>query len=137
MQAYLVLHFVCSIKMATSTLRQGKDLGFFLEFFIPYKNFSLIWSVTVTCAFLSTYPLPVNYTYARHSWLLSSEGPSRATPTLTRSIRLKWSYPRISGTHTYCRVFGSGTVSTCFYGLGLLRLEFEHPAFRLRGGCSN
>ena len=39
--------------------------------------------------------------------------------------------------HTYSRAFGSGTVSTCFYGLGLLRLEFEHPAFRLRGGCSN
>ena len=64
MQAYSVLHFVCSIKMATSTVRQGKDLEFFLEFFIPYKNFSLIWSVTITCAFLSTYPLPVNYTYA-------------------------------------------------------------------------
>ena len=28
--------------------------------------------------------------------------------------------------------FGSGSVTTCFYYLGLLRLIFEHPTFRLR-----
>ena len=41
-------------------------------------------------------------------------------------------------TRTYCRAFGSGTVTTCFfYDLGLSRLRFEHPTFRLRGERSN
>ena len=35
--------------------------------------------------------------------------------------------------HTYCRAFGSGAVTTCFYEQGLSRLRFEHPTFRLRG----
>ena len=34
--------------------------------------------------------------------------------------------------HTYCRVFGTGAVSTCIYDLGLSRLEFEHPTFRMQ-----
>ena len=34
-------------------------------------------------------------------------------------------------THTYCRAFGSGAVTTCFYDLGLSRLGFEHPTSRL------
>ena len=38
---------------------------------------------------------------------------------------------------TYCRAFGCGAVTTCFYDLGLLRLGFEHPTFRLRGIRSN
>ena len=40
-------------------------------------------------------------------------------------------------THTYCRAFSSGTATTCFYELGLSRLGFEHPTFRLRGQRSN
>ena len=39
-------------------------------------------------------------------------------------------------THTYCRVFGSRAVATCFND-GLSRLWFEHPTFRLRGERSN
>ena len=34
--------------------------------------------------------------------------------------------------HTYCRAFSGVAVTTCFYDLGLLRLGFEHPTFRLR-----
>ena len=33
--------------------------------------------------------------------------------------------------------FSSGAVTICFYDLGLLRLKFEHPTFRLRGERSN
>ena len=32
-----------------------------------------------------------------------------------------------------CRAFGSGTVTSCFYDLGLLRLGFEHPTFCMPG----
>ena len=44
---------------------------------------------------------------------------------------------RTRDTHTYCRAFSSGAVATCFYDLGLSRLGFEHPMFRLRGKHSN
>ena len=40
-------------------------------------------------------------------------------------------------THTYCRALSSGAVTTCFTDLGMLRLGFEHPIFRLQGQCSN
>ena len=63
-------------------------------------------------------------TYARHSWPLSSEGLDRG-------------HPFTMGAHTYRRAFSSGTVTTCFYGLGLSRLGFEHQTFRLRGQHSN
>ena len=38
---------------------------------------------------------------------------------------------------TYCRAFGSGAVTACFYDWGLSRLKFEHPTFSLRGKLSN
>ena len=41
--------------------------------------------------------------------------------------------PVTSDTHNYCRVFGSGAITTCFYDSDLLRLGFEHPTFRLKG----
>ena len=40
---------------------------------------------------------------------------------MTRGIRLLWSSPRTRDTHTCCRVFASGAVTTCFYDLGLSR----------------
>ena len=40
-------------------------------------------------------------------------------------------------THTHCQSSDSGAVTTCFYDLGLPRLGFEHPTFRLRGERSN
>ena len=51
---------------------------------------------------------------------------------MTRDIRLGWSSPRTPDTHTYCRSFSSGAVTTCFYDLDLSRL-----GFRMRGQCSN
>ena len=55
----------------------------------------------------------------------------RATSTITREIRLKWSSPRTSDAHNSCRAFMSGAVTTCFYDLSLSQLGFEHPIFCL------
>ena len=75
--------------------------------------------------------------YARHSWPLSS-GDSLACHTYcdTRHPFLMV-ISEDCDTHIYCRAFRSGTVTTCFYDLGLLRLGFKHPTFCLRGERSN
>ena len=67
-------------------------------------------------------------TYARHSWPFSSEG-SLACHTNSSA--------RTSDTLTYCRAFGSGVVTTCFYDLRPSWLGFDHPTFRLRSERSN
>ena len=53
------------------------------------------------------------------------------TPTVTS---LKWSSPRTRDSHTYCREFGGGSITTCFNDIGMSRLGFEQPTFRLRDG---
>ena len=74
-------------------------------------------------------------TYAQHLWPLSSKGS--LTTTVTLGIR----FSETRATHNFCRAFNSESVTesvmTCFIDLGLPRLEFEHPTFRLRGGPSN
>ena len=65
--------------------------------------------VTSTCEGLQI------LTCAWHSWPLSSEGSLASTPSVTWSIRLKWSSPRTHVMHACCRAFGSGAVTTCFY----------------------
>ena len=45
--------------------------------------------------------------------------------------------PFSSDTHICCWAISSEAVTSCFYDLGLSRLGFEHPAFRLRGQRSN
>ena len=47
------------------------------------------------------------------------------------------SFQRTLDTHTFCRPFDSGAVPTCFYDLGLSRLGFENPTFRMRDKRSN
>ena len=76
-------------------------------------------------------------TYARHLWPLSSEG------SFACHIYCDTGHPFIvvisedpADTHTYCLAFGRGVVTICF-NLGLSRLGFEHPTFRLRGERSN
>ena len=56
---------------------------------------------------------------------------------MTRGMHLLGSFTRSRVTHTYCRAFGSGAVTTVFSDLGLSRLRFEHPTFRMRGECNN
>ena len=67
-------------------------------------------------------------TYARHSWLLSSEG-SLACHTYSDT---GWSSPRTRDAHSYCREVSSRAVTTSFFDLGLSRLDFEHSTFRMR-----
>ena len=74
-------------------------------------------------------------TYVRHLLPLGSEGSLARhnfcdTGHLLIMVR---SSPRTRETHTYCRACCSGAVTTCFNDIGLLRLGFEHPTFRLRG----
>ena len=57
-----------------------------------------------------------------------------ARPTMTREIRLQWSSPR-TVTHTYCRAFRSGSVTTCFYDLSLLRLWFDIQPSACKSNC--
>ena len=75
-------------------------------------------------------------TYARYSWPLSSEG------SLACHAYCDTGHPFImviseDPWHSRLLPFGSGAVTTCFYDLGLSRLGFEHPSFRLRGERSN
>ena len=77
----------------------------------------------------------LTHTCTQHSWPLSSEG-SLAYHTYC-DISLEWSSPKTRDTHTCCRAFGSGAVTTCFYDLGLSSLRFEIATFRIRCERSN
>ena len=97
---------------------------FVCVFFVPLEDFSFIWRHTVAGEGLHI------LTYARHSWTLSSEGSLAC--------------------HTYCDI-GAFVYDDHLRGpviltpvaerlnlndVGLSRLEFENPTFRLRGECS-
>ena len=104
-----------------------------LGYIVPLENFSFIWRrhhyrwraanfdlysalmVIEQCGFFSVPHLLRHgaYVYNGHLWSM------------------------IRDTHTYCRVFSSGAATTCFYDLGLRRLGFKHPTFRLRDERSN
>ena len=74
-----------------------------LDFFVPLENFSLIWRRhRCRCS------------YAQHLWLLSSEG------SLASHTYCDTGHPSTRDTHTYCLALSSGSVTTCFYDLGLL-----------------
>ena len=103
--------------------------GFFcLGFIVPLENFSLIWRRHYYRWRAAKLDL-CSALMAIEQWEFFS------VPHLL--WHLWWSSGRIRDTHTYCRVYSSGAVTTCFYVLGLSRLGFEHPTFRLRGQYSN
>ena len=60
-------------------------------------------------------------TYTRDFWPLGSEGSLASVYN-----------GHLRDTHTYCRAFGSGAVTTRFNDQGLSRLGFEHSTFPLR-----
>ena len=77
-------------------------------------------------------------TYARHSWHLSSEG------SLAFHIYCDMGHSFVMTisenpwhSHLLPSIYSSGPVTTYFYDLGLSRLRFKHPTFRLRGKRSN
>ena len=96
-----------------------------LEFFCHLDNFSLIWrrhhcrwraANCDLCPALMT--IDGESSLAYHSYC---DTGYHFIMVISRNI------------HTYCRAFGNGAVPTCFNDLGLSRLGFEHPTFRLRG----
>ena len=56
----------------------------------------------------------------------------RATPTVTQGICYNG---HLGGCVTLTPIadVDSGAVTSCFYDLDVLRLEFEHPTFHMRG----
>ena len=99
----------------------------------------LFWDYRLTREFLiymETSPSPVKgckfwLMLGTHEWPLSSEGSSACHtycdighPFIMVISDDPW--------HTDCRAFSSGAVTTCFNDLGLSRLGFDHPTFRLR-----
>ena len=100
-----------------------KDPTFFafwwLWFYAPSENFSLIWR--------------------RHHYQWRASNFDLCHTWFTRGIRLEWSSQslRTRETHTYCRTFWGGAVTTWFYELGLSRLGFGTPTSRLLGESSN
>ena len=65
-------------------------------------------------------------TYTRPSWTSSRDGSlTRHNYSVTRVNPLKLSSPRTRDTHTCCRAFGSGTVTTCLKDSGLSRSGIE------------
>ena len=84
-----------------------------LRFFLPTRKFSLTWR-RCHCRWRAANFCPMLGT--RGHWAVKVLW--RATPAVTRGIRLLWSSPRTRDTQTYCRALGSGAVTTCFYDLG-------------------
>ena len=97
-------------------------------FIVPLENFLLIWG-RHDCLWRAA-----NFDLC--STLLASESSLVCHTYCYSGIRPQWS-PRTRDTHKYCCMFSSGTVTTCFYDLGLSRLGFEYPTFRMQGKRSN
>ena len=78
-------------------------------------------------------------TFSRHSWPWSSEGSVECHSYCITGhpFIILWTSPRNCDTHTCCRAFGSGAVTTCFNDLVLSRTRFEHSIFCMRGERSH
>ena len=76
-------------------------------------------------------------TYARHSWPLSSKGSLACTPYCDTGHLFIMVISEDSWYSHYCQTFSNGSVTNCFYELGLTQLRFENLTFRLRGQRSN
>ena len=71
--------------------------------------------------------------YTRHSWPFSIEGSLTYHIYCDTWHPFVWSSPRTRDTHTCCRAFKIGAITTFFNDLGLSRAGFEHPTFGMRG----
>ena len=105
----------------------------FLEFFIPFENFTLIWR-------------------RHHCWWRAANNFDLCLALMAieqwgffNMPHLLWHGPSLYNGHprgpvtlnTYCQAFSSGAVTTCFTTSCLSWLEFVHPTFLLWGQCSN
>ena len=117
---------------------QSEKIGHSLLLFVCLFvwGFRSIWEFFTN---LETSPLPVkgcklwhydyNSTLAIEQWW---RGFKRASPTVSRYIRLKWSSLRNHDIYTCCWAFSSGAVTTCYNDIGLSRPGFEHTTFQMR-----
>ena len=95
-----------------------------MGFYVPLKNFSLIWRRHHYRWRASNFDLCLAF-MAIDQWefFIVAHVLWHGASVYNGHLR---------DTHTYWRVFCSGAVTTCFYGLSLPRLGFENPTFRLR-----
>ena len=70
--------------------------------------------------------------YTLHSWLLICEGSLECHTYCDTGQPFIMVISEDPSTHTYCRAFGSGAVTTYIYDIGLSQLGFEHPNLRMR-----
>ena len=115
--------FTYLLRMLVLTVFQEREL-YTKSKCMMFENFSLI----------ETSSLPVK---GCKFWPLSSEG------YLACDAYCDTGHPFIKvvflghDTHSCCRAFSSGTVTTCFNNLGLSPLGIEHLTFRMRGERSD
>ena len=83
------------------------------SFIVPLENFSLIWR-RHHCWWRATNFDLCSTLMAMEQWGFFNVPHLLAYP-------LWWSSPRTRDTHTCCRAFDSGAVTTCFYDSGLSR----------------
>ena len=101
-----------------------------LEFFVPLENFSLIW-IHHNCRWRV-----VNFDLYPALMAIEQLGFFSVPHLLWHGASVYDGYLRRPVTH-HCRAIGSGAVTICFNDLGLSRLGFEHPTFRMRGERCN
>ena len=76
-----------------------------------WEFFSLIWRCHMPVKGCKFWPLSALTAFKQWGFFRES--------TVTQDIRLKCSFPRTRDTHTCCRAFNSGAVTTRFNDLGL------------------
>ena len=100
--------------------------GFFWWVFLGFTFHSiyLFGDVTITDESFKFWPKLGTYGYWAERVFFQ-----HATLTVTRANYLWWSSPSTGDTHTCCRAFCSGVVTTCFNDLGLSQQGSgpEHP----------
>ena len=92
--------------------------------FVPLKIFSLIWRR------YHYWWWATNLTFARHSWPLSSESSFFTCHTYSDTGQpfIMVISGKTHDTHTCCRKFSSGAVTTCYKDLVRPRIESRSPA---------
>ena len=103
-------------------------------FYVLFENFPLIWKC-YHYRWMAVIFFPMLGIHDH--WIVRIL--QRGTPIVISGIHLLLPYPRTRDIHICYWAFISGAVTILFYDLhvGLSRLGFEHPIFRMRGDRSS
>ena len=104
---------------------------FCLEFIIPLESISLKWRRHHYRWILQI------LTNIRSSWPLSNEDNLACHTYCDTGHSFIWSSSRTREIHTCCQAFISGDYITCFTDVGLSRLGFKHPTYRMANTLSD